>query len=345
MADVIRTEPRPHCYLCRSAGEVLYGNLDDRLFGAGGSWNIRACGNAACGLLWLDPMPVPEDIGKAYAAYYTHDKAPGRTGHPLFRLYTGAREGYLATQYGYFAGGLPGWKKLAGWLLRLHPGRRVVVDFTVMWQKALPQGRLLDVGCGSGWLLESMQSLGWTVEGVDLDPRAVDGARSRGLRVHLGHVDQLDLPAESFDVVTMSHYIEHVYEPAAVIAACYRLLKPGGRLVIVTPNTRSLGHRLYGKDWRGLEPPRHLHLFNPDALGAAVRRGGFGKFRVWTSLRDAYEMFLGSRSIRGRCTIGAPQSAPVRWWARGAELFEWLALKVNRDLGEEIVVIAEKQRV
>ena len=341
---MMRTAPRSHCHLCHSAGKVLYESLDDRLFGAEGNWNLRACRNAACGLLWLDPMPVPEDIGKAYAAYYTHEEAPDRTGHPLYRLFTGAREGYPATQYGYFADGLPGWKKLAGWLLRLHPGRRVVADFSVMWQKALAQGRLLDVGCGSGWLLESMQSLGWTVEGVDLDPRAVEGARSRGLRVHLGHVDQLNLPAESFDVVTMSHYIEHVYEPAAVIAACYRLLKPAGRLVMVTPNTRSLGHRLYHKDWMHLDPPRHLHLFNPDALAETARRGGFRKLTARTSLRDAYGMFLGSRSIRcsGRYTMGAPQSVSVRLWARSAELFEWLALKFNGDLGEEIVVVAEK---
>jgi SAM-dependent methyltransferase len=204
---------------------------------------------------------------------------------------------------------------------------------------------LLDVGCGGGWLLESMKSLGWTVEGVDLDPQAVAGARSRGLQVHLGQVEQLRLPAERFDVVTMSHYIEHVYQPAVVIAACYRLLKPGGRLVMVTPNTRSLGHRLYRKDWMHLDPPRHLHLFNPGTLADTARRGGFRKLTAWTSLRDAYGMFLGSRSIRrsGRYAMGASQSVPARLWARGAELFEWLALKFSGELGEEIVVVAEKE--
>ena len=345
MAAMMRTASRPHCYLCRSAGKVLYENLDDRLFGAGGSWSIRACENAACGLLWLDPMPVPEDIGKAYAAYYTHDDTPDRTGHPLYRLFSGARQGYLATHYGYFPSGLPAWKKLAGSLLMLHPGRRVVADFSVMWQNALPQGRLLDVGCGNGWLLESMKALGWAVEGVDLDPQAVESARARGLQVHLGHLVGLHLPAQSFDALTMSHFIEHVHDPAAVIAECHRLLKRGGRLVMVTPNTRSLGHRLYRKDWMHLDPPRHLHLFNPDALIETARRGGFRKLAAWTSLRDAYGMFLGSRSIRrsGRYTMGAPQPALTRLWARGAELVEWLALKVNGNLGEEIVVVAEKE--
>jgi len=345
VSHVMRVQPRPECYLCRTAGGLRYESLNDRLFGSGGSWNIRACGNADCGLMWLDPMPLPEDIGEAYADYYTHDDAPDRTGHPLYGLFTAANDGYLATRHGYFESGLSVWKKLAGILLWLHPGRRAVADLSVMWLDALPQGRLLDVGCGSGWLMKGMTRLGWVVEGVDLDPQAVQSARAKGMQVHLGHLNGLALPAESYDAVTMSHFIEHVHDPISVVGECRRLLKPGGRLVIVTPNTRSLGHRLYGKDWMHLDPPRHLHLFNTDALGEAVRRAGFGKLRVWTSLRDAYGMFLGSRSLRrsGRHAMGAPQSAPVRWWARGAELFEWLALKVNGDLGEEIVVIAEKQ--
>lgn len=341
---MIRSDPRPDCYLCRSAGKVLYENLTDRLFGTEGRWDIRACGNATCGLLWLDPMPIPEDIAKAYADYYTHEDAPERSGHPLYRIFVAAKEGYLAAHYGYFAQGLSAWKRLAGWLLTLHPGRRAVVDFSVMWLSALPGSRLLDVGCGSGWLLETMQRLGWAVEGVDLDPEAVKAARTKGLRVHQGTLAGQQLPAGSFDAVTMSHFIEHVHDPGATLAECRRLLKHGGRLVVVTPNTESLGHRLYGRSWMHLDPPRHLHLFNPDTLSEVVRRAGFGNVRAWTSLRDAYGIFLGSRSIRrhGAYVMGSPQGGLIRLWARSAELVEWLALKFNSRLGEEITLIAEK---
>jgi 2-polyprenyl-3-methyl-5-hydroxy-6-metoxy-1,4-benzoquinol methylase len=342
-ASTMRTQPRPDCYLCRSAGVSRYENLPDRLFGAAGRWNLRACSNAACGLLWLDPMPIAEDIGKAYADYYTHEQAPDRSAHPLYPFYAAMKDGYISSRYGYLPG-LPIWKRLAGRLMLLFPARRVGVDFSVMWLGALPGGRLLDVGCGSGWLLDSMRRLGWTAEGVDVDAKAVEQVRARGHRVHYGFLPDLKLPAESYDAIAMSHFIEHVHDPVSVVAKCRQLLKEGGRLVIVTPNTRSLSHRLYGKDWRGLEPPRHLHLFNLGALGEVVRRGGFRRIQAWTSPREARGIFLASRSIRrsGHCAKGAPESALLRWWALGAQFCEWLALKVNGDLGEEIVLVAEK---
>jgi hypothetical protein len=73
--DVIRSEPCPRCYLCQTAGEMLYEGMRDRLFGAPGEWNLRRCPNRDCGLLRLDPMPLEADIGKAYADYFTHEVA------------------------------------------------------------------------------------------------------------------------------------------------------------------------------------------------------------------------------------------------------------------------------
>src|SRR2546429_421611 len=70
--DQIRSRPCPDCYVCGGRGTLLYEDLNDRLFGAPGVWNVKRCPNPACGLLWLDPMPDEEDIGKAYAEYYTH---------------------------------------------------------------------------------------------------------------------------------------------------------------------------------------------------------------------------------------------------------------------------------
>jgi hypothetical protein len=64
--------PCPNCYLCGTGGEPLYEGLKDRLFNAPGEWNLKRCPNPECGLLWLDPMPLEEDIGMAYETYFTH---------------------------------------------------------------------------------------------------------------------------------------------------------------------------------------------------------------------------------------------------------------------------------
>ncbi|MBR4249601.1 MAG: class I SAM-dependent methyltransferase, partial [Verrucomicrobia bacterium] len=68
----IQTEARPFCPLCGERGEMFYSRLKDQLFGAPGEWDLCKCPAGNCGLLWLNPAPVQEDIGKAYQSYYTH---------------------------------------------------------------------------------------------------------------------------------------------------------------------------------------------------------------------------------------------------------------------------------
>ena len=91
-------------------------------------------------------------------------------------------------------------------------------------------------------------SLGWSVEGVDFDSNAVAKARSRGLEVHLGAVEDLNLPDALLDLILMSHLIEQVYDPIGV----WRMptaVDPGGKLVVATPNAESLGHSNFGANW------------------------------------------------------------------------------------------------
>lgn len=142
----------------------------------------------------------------------------------------------------------------------------------------LPAGaRLLDVGCGDGFHLDLLRRHGraaWHLEGIDLDERAIEAARGRGLNVHLGSVEDLDLPAESYDMAFLIQTIEHVGDPVAVLSAVARLLRPGGRVMIVTDNTGSLDFRLFrGRHWGGYHFPRHWNLFNERSmrrLAAAV---------------------------------------------------------------------------
>jgi SAM-dependent methyltransferase len=110
---------------------------------------------------------------------------------------------------------------------------------------------------------------------VDFDPNAVKVARSHGLDVRQGSVDVLDPTKERFDGITLSHVIEHVHDPLAVLRQCHALLKPGGWLWIETPNIDAQGHTRYGANWRGLEPPRHLVLFNHQSLSRALWEAGF----------------------------------------------------------------------
>lgn len=289
-------------------------------------------------------MPLEEDIHAAYDHYYTHSDVQRGYGSLLFRLFTAAKRGYLARTYGYRREEVSIVQWLAGWLIQLHPGRRAVFDFNVMWLRPVDGGRLLDVGCGSGELLRFMQDLGWSAEGVDFDAEAAKNAAAKSVCVHVGSLESQKLTEGTFDAITMSHFIEHVHQPRRLIEECRRILKPGGYLVVVTPNSESLGHRLYRENWMHLDPPRHLHLFNKRTLRKLAEGEGFTVVEIFTSIRDAYGMFLGSHSIRrtGAYDMGAVQPLRLRLWARAMEFAEWLATRIEVNAGEEVVLIARK---
>jgi len=75
----------------------------------------------------------------------------------------------------------------------------------------------------------------------------------------------------------LSHFIEHAHNPRRLLEESFRLLKPGGRLWIDTPNIRGLGHKYFGRFWLPLDPPRHLVLFHWEALEELLKDVGFTK--------------------------------------------------------------------
>jgi len=343
-SDEISTYPCPECNVCGTKGKTLYSGLRDRLFNAPGEWNFKKCPNTNCGLVWLDPMPAEEAITLAYRDYYTHqDPEPLHTTRTR-RAYAFIQEGYLAQRYGYYSSSAAPWKRLLGMLMYLHPGRREDVEFNVMYLPALPQGHLLEIGCGSGKILKRMEHMGWRSEGVDFDDAAVEIARKKGLQVHAGMVEDQAYPNDHFDVILMSQVIEHVHDPFALLREARRILKPGGRLILITPNNESLGHRMFQEAWRGLEVPRHLHLFTLRSLRNLAEKAGFKVNNARITVRNARGIYLASRAIqeavqakRERASIPQPTIQAELW-----QFLEWLMCRIKPTLGEELVLSAGK---
>lgn len=326
----------PTCILCGNKGEYRYIALHDRLYGTPGDWNIRQCSNPNCRLAWLDPMPCKEHIGKAYQNYYTHQRIIKKI-NPLRKAYNYVRDGYISRRYG-----LPGitsrWQKLAGLLLYLRPLNRDNADLMVMQTKPRP-GRLLDVGCGSGELLAFLNSIGWQGVGVDPDPAAVQQACAMGLMVHQGSIEEQNYADNHFDLITLSHVIEHIHDPIALFKECYRIIKPGGQIVVLTPNLNSLGHRIFGDAWRGLEPPRHLYLYSAKTLSLTLGRANFTINSVRHPIRGATYMYLESKAIKTGI-----RAATIKEKLR-SRLFachEWALVKFRPDSGEELFITARK---
>lgn len=343
---LIRTRGRSTCWLCGCAGELLFSDLPDYLFGASGTWSLKRCRNAACRMVWLDPMPIEEDIDKAYRTYYTHTTRAVPTGL-TGRIRQAVRSGYLQGKLGYSTGVGATWHRYLRFLAYIYPTGPGYIESETMFLPAPSfPARLLDVGCGNGDLAIRMRSLGWDVEAIDVDPTAVRTARARGLDVHQGELRSQHYPSECFDAVTMAHVIEHVYDPRCLLREAHRILKPGGTLVLLTPNSESLGSHLYGRDWRGWESPRHLHVFNVDNMRATLEQSGLKQVEVRAIARGARDILSSSAGLKRRrmgfvdtVEDGTHQKSVKSMVLQFAERF---LTAVNGRAGEEVLAVAHK---
>jgi SAM-dependent methyltransferase len=199
---------------------------------------------------------------------------------------------------------------------------------------------VLDVGCGNGQFLYDARRLGWKVLGLDPDATALVHAQQHGLDVILGDITRLAEHHACFDVITLSHVIEHVHDPVALLLACHDLLRPGGRLWLETPNLASMGHARFGQDWRGLEPPRHLVLFDPRSLPWVLQRCGFNQ--PTTQLRHSPMFSTYAESARIARTRDATQVLPPSAVQRAIlhdRLWSWL-----RPARREFLTVTARRR-
>jgi SAM-dependent methyltransferase len=188
-----------------------------------------------CGLCYTNPRPSQQTIGQFYPTQYRPHRAGRKPGQRRKHIYREHQP------------------------LPLHG-----------------QGRLLDVGCGAGKFLYAMHCAGWQVTGIDASAAAVDTVRrSLGLRAFQGTLPHNELQDASLDLITMMHSLEHVHQPLEVLRAAFRLLVPGGKLVVAVPNIDSLAFRWFGSKWYALDLPRHLTHFTPRTLTLMVEDAGF----------------------------------------------------------------------
>ncbi len=138
------------------------------------------------------------------------------------------------------------------------------------------RGPVLDVGCGRGFLLAYLRSLGYEPHGVELSEHAAWHARNK-LGLDVVTEDFLASPHEKarFNAVVFWHTLEHFPRPAECIERAGELLKPGGLVAVAVPNYDSLQARFFGKHWFHLDVPRHYFHFGPKSLEALLNRYRF----------------------------------------------------------------------
>jgi len=204
-------------------------------------FTVVAC--ERCGTFLLDPRPADEEIPRLYPPEYEP----------------------------YHFDELPALVKRGRDLVQ----RKKV---TALRRVAPPGASIVDVGCGDGALLRLLRREGpadWRLAGWDFPGAHLDRLEAAGFAVHRGDIRPDTLPPDSVDVFVLNQVIEHFARPAEVVHALARQLRPGGVLVLETPDVRGLDARWFrASSWGGYHFPRHLVLFHGDGLGELLRRAG-----------------------------------------------------------------------
>lgn len=224
---MIRTEEINFCLLCNARGSLLYEGVRDRLFGVEGVYNYYFCD--WCKFAWLNPRPIKEDIFLCYKEYYTHQ--PSMISREINR-----EKNKISSNELILGKIFPFLRKRASYSFPIIP----------KWYNC---GKLLDIGCGNGYFLYIMKKLGWNVYGIEIDEEAANFAkRNYDLPIFIGSIEEANFSKEFFDVITMNHTIEHVYNPLTLLRKAYETLVQGGYIYLRTPNIESLAHKLFKRD-------------------------------------------------------------------------------------------------
>ena len=234
------------CNICRSSKYQLLFKGKDRLHRVDNTlFNVVKCSN--CGLVYLNPQPNQKELIKYYPKNY------------------GPYKNINDVKFGFFSRNLKKIiKKINQNNRRIKPIESSAVNY-------------LDFGCGGGINLEGVKKLhpNWNLYGLDNNEFACKKTREKGFEVFCGDILEINLPKNFFDIVNMSHVIEHLNHPRKILEKINSSIKSGGNLIVSTPNFNSLEAKLFKNYWYALDVPRHLFFFTPETIKILLSKVGF----------------------------------------------------------------------
>lgn len=244
------------CIICKSNKFTFQYHSQDKMFNLPGKFSVKKC--LACSLVFLDPQPEESQLKNYYPSkkYYAYNKSNAK--------------GFLGI--------------LREYLVKHYYSPNFLSSLITTFIKNVPampsnakNGKIFDLGCGTGDTLMLLKKLGWDTYGMDIDERAISIGRKRGLNnLKLGSYRDLDrYPDNYFDAVRLYHVIEHLDNPALCLSLIRKKLKKNGELILGTPNIQSFISNIFKSRWYNLDSPRHLFLFSPGTLRKLTEKEGF----------------------------------------------------------------------
>lgn len=244
-----------NCHFCNSNEYTIFKELD--------GYQLMRC--KQCGLVYLNPLQIPQEINKEYSAEYHIER--------LLEKEPQTEE-------------------------EIEEEINKTIEMTEeIGKQFVERGKLLDIGCGAGFFMACLKRHGWDVTGVDISEWAGKFARERlELEVFTGNVEDIQF-SNKFDAVTMNHILEHLPDPVKTLKKVSEIITEDGVLIISGPNLNSFDRIWHGGEWRGYTDRTHLYFFTPKTYRMIIEEAGFSVqriiFRYWDPVSHLLEIRLG----------------------------------------------------
>jgi 2-polyprenyl-3-methyl-5-hydroxy-6-metoxy-1,4-benzoquinol methylase len=258
---------------------------------------------AGCDFLFTQDPPAPEDAGRYYQGeeYISHsDSQEGLVN----KLYHQARDFMLGRKY-------------------------------ALVNKVAKGKRLLDYGTGTGYFTDFMVRKGYEAQGIEIDENARKyGKEKFGITVNAPEALFDELTPDAFDVISLWHVLEHLYDPDKYLNRFAELLSENGKLIIAVPNHKSTDAASYGADWAAYDVPRHLWHFSPATMRKMVKKAGFRVIATrHMPLDPFYVSIMSQRYHNGGGIIGGGLKG----------LNSFVASTLNTERGSSVIYVCEKR--
>lgn len=262
-----------NCDICGQKAYEVFIKIDDYRYGAKDGFCVVKCQN--CGLLFTNPRLSEQAVNIASEeSFGPWDKNKSRAA-----------------------------KKLS-LFIRRHPAlRRIWHQITGEYLSEIlerSKGRVLDLGCGFGDILEDLTRKGCDACGVETNPMAVEACLKKRLKVSCGTLEEAHFENESFDTVILCHVIEHLPHPKAALKEIYRILKPEGLALVYCPNAGSYFADFFGKYWQGWAIPLHFYHFTDRTIKDLVEGAGFKINRMRSVTPEYFFLYSLNQSIQNK---------------------------------------------
>ncbi len=250
-----------NCPVCNSSHKTTWCNATDLLTQLSTQKFIYSTCDS-CGVLYMSHRPLEEDVAYFYRGDY-HPYQQGQLKDRPHRTRLSKVKCWVKQKFSAF-----------------NPNANISRQYRKSYHTSGNGLSFLDFGCGAGKQLDHLAKFNWKTVGVDFSPIAVDNVLKKGHHGYLVNQFFNDQSKRDFDLVRMNHVVEHLYHPKEVLAGISEKMRPGATLHIAVPNPAGISAKLFRCNWHGLDCPRHVILYSPEAMTKLLQDSGFSNFKL-----------------------------------------------------------------